>query len=120
MNKTTQDLPIIDWGQEAELAPNIKGLMRELLKIFAEQIQELRQTINDTFHKKDFQELANVLHKLQGSCVYCGLTRLKITATEATRMIRETNTASQELIDDVNRELDAVVRELKIKGIIHS
>lgn len=118
MTKSINELPVVDWGQASELAPNIRELTNELLVMFAQQAPEVRTAINQAVSKQDCEELNDVLHKLQGGCVYCGLLRLKAAIAEVTKFIRETNSISQALVDNVISELEVVMAELRNKGII--
>lgn len=119
MNKTNNtELPIIDWGQETQLAHNASGLTNELLIMFAAQLPETQSGINQAFAQKNYEELNDRLHKLQGGCVYCGLLRLKAAISELTQAFRATQTVSQQHIDQINHELDAVMAELRNKKII--
>jgi two-component system sensor histidine kinase BarA len=117
MNQT-DSLPIIDWGQHSQLASNANDLTRELLLMFASQVPETQTAINQAFLRKDYEELDNRLHKLQGGCVYCGLLRLKDAIVEASKTLRENKALSQASIDQINNELDAVMSELRNKGIV--
>lgn len=118
MSKPANELPVVDWGQATELAPNLKELTNELLIMFADQVPEVRKAINHAVSKQDCDELNDVLHKLQGGCVYCGLLRLKAAIAEVMKFIRDTNSISQALVDNVSSELEVVMTELRSKGII--
>lgn len=113
------DLPIVDWGQGNQLAENADELTKELLLMFLQHLPETQSGINQAFADKDAKSLDNQLHKLQGACVYCGLLRLKAAVVNLSKTLKSdsNNFPDQALLDQVNQEMDAIVAELKDKGI---
>src|ERR1700690_444322 len=104
-----QSLPVIDWNLNAAVNP--PDFLPELLTMFGKQIPDLQKKINSAYAKKEHQELVDLLHKLQGGCAYCNLVRLKATAAKFSTMLRNGEPAPKKFLDDVNIEIDAVMKE---------
>ena len=113
------DLPVVDWGQGNQLAENADELTKELLVMFLLHLPETQAGINQAYNEKDAKSLDNQLHKLQGACVYCGLLRLKAAVVNLSKTLKSdsNNFPDKALLDQVNQEMDAIVIELKDKGI---
>lgn len=117
MTDKNSNLPTIDWSLGSQLTDNSGEFLHELLIMFAKQVPEMQSSMNEAFNDKKKEEIIDILHKLQGSCVYCGLLKLKAAITELSHSIR-TGVFSKELLDHVNQEMTAVLIELKNKKII--
>jgi len=117
MTEKNSNLPTIDWTLGSQLTDNSGEFLHELLIMFSKQMPEMQSALNEAFSHKKKEEIIDILHKLQGSCVYCGLLKLKAAITELSRSIRS-GIFSKDLLDTVNQEMIAVVTELKNKKII--
>lgn len=90
-------------------------LLKELFTLLAAELPQAHAIINDTLTNKKFDDARTQLHKLQGSCVYCGLTRLKAATVTLDNAIKN-DTYSPPLLAVFNEEIQAVMAELKRRG----
>lgn len=90
-------------------------LLTELFTLLAAELPLAHAIINKTIADKEFDAARAQLHKLQGSCVYCGLTRLKEATVNLDNAIKA-NTYSPALLAVFNEEIQAVMEELKRRG----
>ena len=104
--------PIINLNLNKEFTKDSNKLLRELLQFFIKETPGMQQEINKAFHAKQTQELRDLLHKLQGSCVYCGLDRLKESLTELKESVSKEHYA-KECLDSFNKEVENALREAK-------
>ncbi len=84
--------------------------MRELLEIFIRETPALQQEINRAFNSKQTQKLNDLLHKLNGSCVYCGLDRLKESLIDMKKSINKEHYDKKDL-DCFNKEVNNAIKE---------
>ncbi|MFZ0218775.1 MAG: Hpt domain-containing protein [Candidatus Aquirickettsiella sp.] len=112
MEKKLSNLPIIDKNIDKILTKDSNKILKELLDLFIQETPQLKAEINVAFRKKKQKNLAELLHKLQGSCAYCGWARLK-----ASIIILENATAkhnySNELLEQFNLELEVALDKAK-------
>ena len=90
-------------------------LLKELFTLLVQELPQAHLLINKTINNKKFDEARAQLHKLQGSCVYCGLTRLK-EATVALDNAIKADSYTPTLLAVFNEEIQAVMDELKRRG----
>lgn len=117
MKRKPSDLPIIDKNVSKIFTQDSNKILKELLHIFIKETPKLQAEINLAFQNKQQKKLENRLHKLKGSCVYCGWIRLKariITLENATAQ----NNYSKELLEAFNLELKTAMD--KAREITHS
>jgi two-component system, NarL family, sensor histidine kinase BarA len=60
-----------------KLANNKPALARDMLAMMLQNLDCERSDINRAYDNKDFEQLEELVHKLYGSCCYCGVPRLK-------------------------------------------
>jgi len=60
-----------------KLANNKPALARDMLVMLLQGLASDRDAINVAFEQRDFEELEQLVHRLYGSCCYCGVPRLK-------------------------------------------
>lgn len=117
MVKKSSDLPIIDKNIDNVFTKDSNKILKELLDLFIKETPKIRAEINLAFQKKQQQKLSELLHKLLGSCVYCGWIRLKFSIISLENAIAQHN-YSNELLKQFNTELEAALN--KAKEITHS
>lgn len=117
MVKKPSDLPIIDKNIDKVFTKDSNKILKELLDLFIKETPKIRAEINLAFQKKQQQQLSELLHKLLGSCVYCGWIRLKFSIITLENAIAQHN-YSNELLNQFNTELEAALD--KAKEITHS
>jgi two-component system sensor histidine kinase BarA len=112
MQKKLFHLAIIDENLAKAFNKNSKELLRELLEIFIEETPNIKIKINRAYQKREQQKLIDLLHKLHGSCVYCGLLRLKESLIALEHNIKNHNYAD-ELLGAFNKEIDVALDKAK-------
>jgi HPt (histidine-containing phosphotransfer) domain-containing protein len=117
MTEPESPLPIIDWAYGKEIDTRSPGLMGELLHLFAQQLPDMQTAINQAFRENDLSELGDQLHKFHGSCVYCGLSRLKAVVVRCSDLLKQQQVPDQALLDKFNQGIEEVKLEMKEKGI---
>lgn len=112
MAKRRSNLPTINLNIDKEFTKDSNKLLRELLTIFAEEIPGLQEEIFEAFKCKQKEKLNNLLHKLYGSCIYCGLDRLKESLSDLQDTINK-NIYSQTSLDSFNKEVKNALEAAK-------
>ncbi len=85
--------------------------------MFIQETPKLKDEINLAFQKKQQKKIANLLHKLLGSCAYCGWLRLKISILMLENAVAQGN-YSHELLEQFNTDVQVTLD--KAKKIIES
>ncbi|BBB15548.1 Hpt domain protein [Candidatus Rickettsiella viridis] len=112
MEKDRPTLAIINLDLDKEFTKDSYKLLRELLQHFIKEVPEFQKEINHAFQDKEKQKLNDQLHKLTGSCLYCGLDRLKTSLLLLKAAINENN-YDRNLLDDLNQEMKNAKEEAK-------
>lgn len=112
MEKKSSVLAVINLNLAKEFTKNSYKLQRELLQHFIKEAPTLQKNINLAFQNKEKQQLNDHLHKLIGSCIYCGLDRLKASLLALKAAIK-TNNYDKELLDNLNTEIKCSEQEAK-------
>lgn len=73
----TEDVTSVDILASLRLANNKPKLARDMLVMLLQNLEKERTEINTAFEQKDFSTLEELVHRLYGSCCYCGVPRLK-------------------------------------------
>jgi len=77
------DIVTIDWEAVDELASQVgKDMVANLFGIFFADTTEHLATCRDTFSQGDFDNLAEVAHKIKGSAGSMGLTKMRVIASD--------------------------------------
>jgi HPt (histidine-containing phosphotransfer) domain-containing protein len=117
MEKKPSDLPIIDKNIDKVFTKDSNKIFKELLDLFIKETPKLQAEINLAFRKKQQEKLEDLLHKLLGSCTYCGWLRLKVSIVTLEKAIAKAN-YSNKLLEQFNLELEIALA--KAKEIIRS
>jgi two-component system sensor histidine kinase BarA len=110
-------LPSVDWKQAQKFNLQADGLSEELFSVFMRQLPLEQAAIIQAFHEKNWVALGELLHKFHGSCVYCGLPRLKSLAMVFIAALKQDQEPGITLLEAFNREVEQVKMELKNKGL---
>lgn len=110
MEKKPSDLPIIDKNIDKTFTKNSNKILKELLELFIKETPALQAEINLAFRNKQQQKLEDGLHKLLGSCTYCGWLRLKVSIITLEKAIEKQN-YSDELLERLNLEIEAALHK---------
>ncbi len=116
MGKKSSDLPIMDKSIDKVFTKNSNKLLKELLDLFLKETPKIQNEINLAFQKKQQKKLKDLLHKLLGSCTYCGWLRLKVSIMTLEAAITKHN-YSMQLLEQFNLELEVALD--KAKEITH-
>lgn len=73
----TAEASPVDIALCLRLANNKPALARDMLVMLLKNLDAERTDINQAYERKDFEQLEALVHKLYGSCCYCGVPRLK-------------------------------------------
>ncbi len=104
----------IDWEQSLALSNHSSELAEELLMMLKNELPEFNQNIQQTLNEKNYEGLYNLLHKLHGSCCYCGVPRLKEKVMAAENDLK--NKDYSELthkISSVKKEVSTILNALE-------
>ena len=112
MEKKPSDLPIMDKNIDKAFTKNSSKILKELLDLFIKETPMLQAEINSAFRNQQQQKLEDRLHKLLGSCVYCGWLRLKVSIIALEKAIAQ-QIYSNELLEQFNLELEAALVKAK-------
>ena len=112
MEKKTFELPIMDQHLDSVFTKDSNKILKELLNLFIEETPKLQAEINLAFQKKQKKQLASLLHKLLGSCAYCGWLRLKLSILILENDITKDNYA-KELLEQFNADLEKTLEKAK-------
>lgn len=100
-----------------QLSNGPEELTRELYALLAEELPKAKMLINTAINQNDFKKASDELHRLLGSCAYCGLIRLSPIVAKLYDSLKE-NRYPSDLLDSLNQEIDAVMGELKQLGFV--
>lgn len=117
MEKKTSDLPIVDKHIDNVFTKDSNKILKELLHLFIQETPQLQAEINLAFKRKQPKTIANLLHKLLGSCAYCGWLRLKISILMLENAIAQ-GKYSHELLEQFNTDVQDTLN--KAEEIIES
>lgn len=103
-----------DWEACLSSSHNKEDLARELLSMFINELPTFREDITKAYQQKDNRKLANLLHKLNGACCYCGVPKLKMLIDQLEFILKtqpEKNIQSH--IDELDNEIKNLITILK-------
>lgn len=106
----TKESSVIDY-QRLNFGP--PDLVNELIKMLLQQLPEAQRTIRVAIENKDWIEARNQLHKLHGSCAYCGLLQLGPAVSELHNAIKNQKPPYDKYLTNVDKEIKAVMDELQ-------
>ena len=112
MEKKPSDLPIIDKNINTLFTKDSNKILKQLLDLFIKETPALQTEINLAFRKKQQKKLEDLLHKLLGSCAYCGWLRLKASIVALENALAEHN-YSNKLLEQFNVEVEAALNKAK-------
>ncbi|WP_117235702.1 two-component sensor histidine kinase BarA [Vibrio maerlii] len=106
--QSTTDV-IIDWQAALKQSANKEDLAKEMLQMLVEFIPEVYQATEDALDtdKYSAEELIHFVHKLHGSCSYCGVPRLKKVCATIEQLLR-----SGSSVEDIEPELFEIQDEM--------
>lgn len=118
-----KDITSVDISLCLRLANNKPALARDMLTMLLQSLPTDQLHINRALEQKNFSQLEECVHRLFGSCCYCGVPRLKKISGLLDKLLQAQQfdqadgavTALNNAIDDVlrwgeNRDIDALFR----------
>lgn len=100
----------IDFDALLRLTGQNRELANELLTMFAQELPEMRQSINQHLSNKQYAELQSAIHKLHGSCCYCAATALQMLAKTTETELKENSLNDiPSLISRIEQEIMCVL-----------
>lgn len=112
MKKDRLHVPIINLNLEEAFTKDSNKFLRELLQIFIKETPGIQAKINKAFDSKENQKLKDLIHKLYGACVYCGLDRLKQSLIDLKESVSKQH-YTKERLDSFNKEVENAIEEAR-------
>ena len=111
MTTTTE---AIDWQISLERSNHRSDLAIELLNMLVADLPDYKQQVQIAYEQNDIPMLKHHLHKLHGSCCYCGVPRLHDIVISTENCVKQSNAKpTKELMKHLSDELDAVIQAAK-------
>lgn len=107
LDTNLDDLPIVDWEESVRLAGHKKELAKDLLMMLMNELPGELNSMENLLHKKDFDELLKIAHKLHGAVCYTGTPRLKKVLSELETQLK-TN-----IMDNSPSAIEPLIQQLK-------
>ncbi|WP_367988193.1 two-component sensor histidine kinase BarA [Vibrio sp. NTOU-M3] len=101
---------IIDWQAALKQSANKEDLARDMLQMLIDYIPEVSQVVEVALEHDDpdMEQLTHHIHKLHGSCSYCGVPRLKKVCETLEKALR-----SNASIEEIEPELFELQDEME-------
>lgn len=80
----------IDLAQSLALANNRQDLANELLELLVTGLPKVAEDITNAYNNQNYENLYHHVHKLHGSCCYCGVPNLKQASANFEAIIKKT------------------------------
>jgi two-component system sensor histidine kinase BarA len=118
LQDTSQDTTSIDLALSLKLANNKPLLARDMLMMLVDGLRDEQSAINHAFEARDFTLLEERVHRLYGSCCYCGVPRMKRIAGLLDKTLQARQYDQVEgAIFSLNRAIDDVLAWAKDKDL---
>ncbi len=103
----------IDWRDILKITNNKPELAKEMVAMLGAELPDMKTDINHAHRTKQFRNLLEKVHKLHGSCCYCGVPQLKnIAATLEMKLKRQDYQQIEPLLQALNHEIDHILNYL--------
>lgn len=100
----------IDWQDLMKITNNKPELAKEMIGMLSSELPSMQQNISLAYNGKDYAKLLDYIHKLHGSCCYCGVPTLKaITADIESYLKKQEHDKLPQLIPLLNQEIKHIV-----------
>lgn len=101
-----------------KLANNKPALARDMLNMLLNELDSEKAKINAALHQSDNTELSELVHRLYGSCCYCGVPKLKHISGLIDKLFQADEIAqARDAIPALNHSIDDVMRWSNGKNI---
>ena len=109
----------IDWQDCIDKANQKRELAEELLDILAKELPMLHAQIQSAYQKNNIQDLGYYIHKLHGSCCYCGIPKLQqIVSSIDTHLHSLPKDGLDRYMKSLNIEVDNVLISIRNKDYL--
>lgn len=103
----------IDWQECLKLSNDNPSLANDLLVMLRDELPDLKQDIMQAQTNNDVQSLADLLHKLHGSCTYTGIPKLRQIVSQLDDFMQSQPQSIEQLsLTELFTEIDNVYQEL--------
>lgn len=111
---------VIDWKLSLHLANNNADLAEELLELLVTELPNNLIDINTAYINHNYQDLDHHVHKLHGSCCYCGVPLLKQVLVDFEKTIKRSKDFSTYAvyINQLKIEIEKVIAEFAVLASI--
>lgn len=115
---TKEPLSAVDIPLCLKLANNKPALARDMLTMLLGSLQQEQAQINQLLAAQNYQEMGDMIHRLYGSCCYCGVPRLKHISGLMDKLFQSKQYAQiNDAMAALNHALDDVIRWGENKNI---
>jgi len=103
----------INWQEILKITNHKPELAKEMVSMLAGELPDIKMLIESALKNKNQPDLINHLHKLHGSCCYCGVTKLRQLTAHIEKQLK-TNGISNSILSSVKYEtvLNPLFRDL--------
>lgn len=107
------NLPIFDWQNCLEISNNNPKIAKEILKEFLKELPLMQSRIHQLYQNKNYAELKEIIHQLNGASSYCGVIHLKQLVEQIETSLRASQVDNLEIyITSLNQEIEKILQTL--------
>ena len=103
----------IDYELTVKLSANNKALAEDIFRILQLEIPDYQTRLTRAVEREDFDQLALIMHKIQGVTCYAGLPRLKNLVSQFAGVKKFSRKVSLAICKEVIEELQLIQQELQ-------
>jgi two-component system sensor histidine kinase BarA len=111
-----KELPIFDWQNCLEISNNNPRIAKEILKEFLAELPLMLERVNQFYQDKNYTELKETIHQLNGACSYCGVLHLRQIVEQIESTLRSSQINNLEThLKTLNQEIERILHTLNEK-----
>ncbi|MGL4860840.1 MAG: two-component sensor histidine kinase BarA [Enterobacteriaceae bacterium] len=113
----------LDWAHAIQRSAHKPELAAELLQMLLQFLPEVSERVRQVLQGKSDESIVDLIHKLHGSCSYCGVPRLQQICNTIEQLLRAGTTADDlepewlELLDEIDNVRQSGQEKLKDLGL---
>ena len=115
----------INWQEILKITNHKPELAKEMVSMLAGELPEIKIFIENALTTKNQTELLNHIHKLHGSCCYCGVTKLRQITAQIEKQLKIHNALTHvsnerslhPLFRDLFAEIDVILNYINQQAI---
>ena len=109
----------INWQEVLKITNNKPELAKEMVAMLATELPEMKVEIAHLYGQRNYAELLNTVHKLHGSCCYCGVAKLKAITAKVESDLKQGQWQYLEAdILALNNEIDLILQYISNEAIV--